>query len=136
MKELVADGKIVLFSSHQMSYVEEFCDDIVLINKGKIVLNGRLRDIKRSYERNDIFISVDAALGRAIDIMPSVIEKQGIKDIVQSVSHAEGGCVVKLNSESDKNALLKAIFDSDIGIEKFEVIEPSLEDIFVREVGE
>ena len=52
VKEQISDQKIVLFSSHQMNYIEEFCDDIAIIHKGEIVLSGKLKEIKRSYDRS------------------------------------------------------------------------------------
>lgn len=56
VKELIANGKIVIFSSHQMNYVEEFCNDIAIINKGKIVKAGEITKIKKSYDRNKIVL--------------------------------------------------------------------------------
>ena len=56
IKEIIADGKIVLFSSHQMNYIEEFCDDIAILNGGEIVLSGKINDIKRSYDRRTIIV--------------------------------------------------------------------------------
>ena len=57
VKEQIAKGKIVLFSSHQMSYIEEFCDSIAIIHAGKVALHGDLRDIKRNYVRDKLVIS-------------------------------------------------------------------------------
>ena len=56
VNELIAVGKIVIFSSHQMSYVEEFCEDIVIINQGEVVLEGNLDEIKRSYGKNRLVL--------------------------------------------------------------------------------
>ena len=56
VKDLIADGKLVLFSSHQMNYIEEFCDDILILNGGQIVLSGNIKNIKRGYARNIIEI--------------------------------------------------------------------------------
>lgn len=57
VKECIQQGKIVFFSSHQMNYVEEFCNEIAILNQGKIVLSGNIRDIKRGYERNRLLVS-------------------------------------------------------------------------------
>ena len=56
VKECIQQGKIVFFSSHQMNYVEEFCNEIAILNQGKIVLSGNIRDIKRGYERNRLLV--------------------------------------------------------------------------------
>ena len=57
VKELVDDGKIVIFSSHQMNYVEEFCDRIALLNRGTIVLHDSIFNIKKSYPNDNVFVS-------------------------------------------------------------------------------
>lgn len=57
VRELIAKGRIVLFSSHQMNYIEEFCDDIAILNGGKIVLSGDIGEIKRSFDRRTILLS-------------------------------------------------------------------------------
>ena len=55
--EITREGRLVFFSSHQMSYVEEFCDDICILNEGRIVLSGNLKQIKRSYPRNRVLLA-------------------------------------------------------------------------------
>ena len=57
VNECIENQKIVIFSSHQMSYVEEFCEDIVIINKGEVALKGNLKEIKKSYGKNQLIIS-------------------------------------------------------------------------------
>ena len=59
IREQIQDGKLVIFSSHQMGYVEEFCEDIVLINHGDVVLEGNLKDIKKAYGKNRLVISFE-----------------------------------------------------------------------------
>lgn len=66
MQELIRDGKIVIFSSHQMSYVEEFCEDIVIINHGEIVLSGHLDTIKRDFGKDQLVLS-------AVDMPPRIL---------------------------------------------------------------
>ena len=56
VRDLVKEGKIVLFSSHQMSYVEQFCENIAILHQGEIVLDGNLQQIKRSYPRDRVYI--------------------------------------------------------------------------------
>lgn len=57
VSELITDGKLVIFSSHQMSYVEEFCDNIAIINQGEVVLDGRLKEIKKEYGRDRLVLA-------------------------------------------------------------------------------
>ena len=59
VNELIADNKLVIFSSHQMSYVEEFCEDIAIINKGNITLSGNLKDIKKEFGKNRLILSAN-----------------------------------------------------------------------------
>ncbi|MFQ8902305.1 MAG: hypothetical protein ACLR7D_10875 [Lachnospira eligens] len=54
---MIEEGRIVIFSSHQMSYVEEFCEDIAIINNGEIALSGDIADIKAEYGKNRLIIS-------------------------------------------------------------------------------
>lgn len=67
IREQIQDGKLVIFSSHQMGYVEEFCEDIVLINHGDVVLEGNLKDIKKAYGKNRLVISFEEMPGRFHD---------------------------------------------------------------------
>ena len=119
IKEIIADGKIVLFSSHQMNYIEEFCDDIAILNGGEIVLSGNLRDIKRGYDRTLIIVkSKDAA---------------AISKYLDESTECEGDTVkVRLKSESDKNELLSKLSEGGFDIDNIDVFEPSLNDIFVQ----
>ena len=68
--ELIGQNKIVIFSSHQMSYVEEFCKDIVIINKGDVVLSGDLDNIKREFGKNQLIVSaVDKTLDEPVAVL-------------------------------------------------------------------
>lgn len=138
--ELAAAGKTVIFSSHQMSYVEEFCDSIAMLDKGRIALEGNLRAIKRSYERNKILVSLDGgdAAGRlaamradgALDGFVAGLEKPA------KAADTADEVIVELAAPSDKDKLLAAILAAGASLETFRVMEPSLEQIFVERVGE
>lgn len=119
VKELISKGKIVLFSSHQMNYIEEFCDDIAILNGGEIVLSGGIAEIKRSYDRSKIIIvSHDAAR---------------IKSFLNEESKLEGNTLtVKLKSANDKGQLLSKLAAGGFDIDAIKVYEPSLNDIFVE----
>lgn len=119
VKELIGKGKLVLFSSHQMNYIEEFCNDIAILNGGEIVLSGAIKDIKRSYDRSKIIvISHDVAK---------------IKSFLNEDSTLEGDkLTVKLKSASDKGQLLSKLAAGGFDIDTIKVYEPSLNDIFVE----
>lgn len=125
VKELLDDGKIVIFSSHQMNYIEEFCRNIAILNKGKIAVSGSVKDIKRAHERNDVLISSVHAekIYECIKQLPGLY-----KDISLDGSDIR----VKLNRESDKEKLLSAFAMAETDIDEFRVLEPTLEDIFVE----
>lgn len=126
VKELIANGKLVLFSSHQMNYVEEFCDDIAILNGGKIVLGGNIKEIKRSYPRNQIEIKSRNAREIADIFSP-------LKNAFIKAADADGDCLtVTLTNESDKQKLLALAAESGADIDEIKVKEPTLNEIFVK----
>ncbi len=129
IKEMIEGGAIVLFSSHQMNYIEEFCDSIAIINSGKIVLEGRITEIKRGYPRNTIEIT-----SQQFDkISPFIINK--LSDCVDSVSinqESENTIIVNLKKPEYKKRLMSVVAESDFDIDGIKVCEPSLNDIFVE----
>ena len=123
VKEQIAKGKIVLFSSHQMSYIEEFCDSIAIINAGKVALSGDLHDIKRNYVRDKLVVSTTV--------------KDKIKaDFGAAASDLEDGTLlIKLPSPEDKRDTMKRLIEG-YDIDEVKVFEPSLNDIFVEYASE
>ena len=130
IKELIEKNKLVLFSSHQMNYVEEFCEDIALIDKGNIVLTGNLKSIKREYGKNRLTLS---ALNYNADQLQELLT-HSIQDITVQKSDREF-VIIELLHGKTKNDLLKNIISLNIDIEKYSIYEPSLTDIFVQKVG-
>lgn len=123
VKEEISKGKIVLFSSHQMSYIEEFCDRIVIMNKGVSVLHGDLAEIKRNYPRDVLSI-------RAAD------EASIMNAYSDRCFRGEGGDLrFKLENPSEKQAIMKAL-STDFDLDEIKVFEPSLNDIFVQYAGD
>lgn len=123
VKEQIEKGKIVLFSSHQMSYIEEFCDSIAIINAGRVVLSGDLYDIKRSYPRNKLVVSTTCP------------EKVHAEFGEQVSDTTDGRLILKLDSPSDKGDVMKRlVFCCDV--DEIKVFEPTLNDIFVEYAGE
>lgn len=119
VKEQIARGKIVLFSSHQMSYIEEFCDSIAILNAGKVVLHGDLREIKRNYVRGRLVVRTDN---------PEQI-KADFKD--DCTVQEDGSLILRLASPNDKQTAMKHLAEK-YDIDEIKVFEPSLNDIFVE----
>ncbi len=123
VKEQIAKGKVVLFSSHQMSYVEEFCDDIAILNNGKIALQGNLREIKRNYARDRLIVRTENADGVRADFGKACTTGEN------------GELVIQLGSADEKKTAMKRLID-DYDIDEIKVFEPSLNDIFVEYAGD
>lgn len=119
VKEQIARGKIVLFSSHQMSDIEEFCDSIAILNAGKVVLHGDLREIKRNYVRDRLVVRTDN---------PEQI-KADFKD--DCTVQEDGSLILRLASPNDKQTAMKHLAEK-YDIDEIKVFEPSLNDIFVE----
>lgn len=119
VRETIAKGKIVLFSSHQMYYIEEFCDNIAIINRGEIVLSGELHDIKRNYPRNTLLVSSPENDKIAVHF-PNAVSCGEYKSLI-----------IKLNDSDNKKETMKYLTDN-YDIDKVEIYEPSLNDIFVE----
>ena len=132
VSELIADGKLVIFSSHQMSYVEEFCDHIAIINQGEVVLAGRLKEIKQAYGEKQLVL---AAENLSQEELADRIEKE-FADIVSLSGKKREFLILELVDGHTKKELLERLAKSDIGVERFGNYEPSLNDIFVAKVGE
>ena len=120
--ELKDQGKAILFSTHRMDQVEKLCDSICLINNGQAVLKGNLREIKATYERNRV-----------------IVEFQGSSAFLNSAEIAEaknfsGHAEIKLKPNGDAQKLLHEAAAAAT-IYRFELVEPSLEEIFIQTVG-
>ena len=120
--QLKDQGKAIVFSTHRMDQVEKLCDSICLINKGEAVLSGRMREIKSRYERNHI-----------------IVEFEGSADFLKSPEIAEaknfsGHAEIRLKEHGDAQKLLREA-SACARIFRFEMVEPSLEEIFIQTVG-
>lgn len=133
VKELIADGKIVIFSSHQMSYVEEFCEEIVIINQGSVVLKGNLSTIKRELGKDQLVISAN---GISREDTESLL-KQQLTDLIEVTGRTKEDVIVRLREGIARKQLFQRLAQMDeLEIEHFETYKPSLNDIFVAKVGE
>jgi len=120
--ELKDQGKAIVFSTHRMDQVEKLCDSICLIDKGKAVLAGRMREIKASYERNRVVIEYEGS--STFLNSPEIAESSSYSGHVE-IRLKEGGSAQKLLHDASSVAT----------IYRFELVEPSLEEIFIQTVG-
>ena len=129
ISEMIEGGAVVLFSSHQMNYIEEFCNGIAVLNSGKIVLNGQISEIKRSYPRDKIAVSSSDA----DKILPVLIREMGGKVVsAEKSKDAENTLSIQLKEAAFKGELLQKLSSQGFDIDDFRVCEPSLNDIFVQ----
>lgn len=122
--ELVKEGKYIIMSAHQMNVIEEFCSDILILNKGKTVLQGNLEEIKKEYPANRVTIEVEDDIDKLISKQKLVIE-----------NHVNNNYVIKINNESDAHKLLNELIKNKVLINKFVIEKPTLNDIFIEKVG-
>ncbi len=123
VREVIAKGKIVLFSSHQMNHIEEFCDSIAIIHGGRVVLAGDLREIKRSYPRDRLIVYTQNT--------SSVLELFGDS----CAEHTTDTVTLKLAHPEDKGKIMASLAER-CDIDGIRVLEPSLNDIFIEYAAE
>ncbi len=116
-------GCSIIFSSHQMEYIEDFCEKLILLVKGNTILDGKLDDIKENYAKKNIMIK-----GEDIDI--SAIKK--LKGVI-SVEKTRGELEVKIANKEVAPKVFNIIKNSNIT--KYDVVSPSLNEIFIASVG-
>ncbi|MNW46646.1 Glycine betaine/carnitine/choline transport ATP-binding protein OpuCA [compost metagenome] len=124
VKELRDQGTSILFSTHRMEHVEELCRNITILDRSKTVLQGNIREIKKRYPREEVLLHTTG-------------EVTGLESIsgVDSVERKERGYLVRISEiAAAKSILRKAMEDSEV--EHFEIKEPTLNQIFIKEVGE
>lgn len=126
IKELISQDKYVIMSSHQMATIEEFCKDITILNRGNVVLQGDLNEIKRSYGRVNMFLKCEGK-----DVTP-YIDSFGLKVVNQTPD----GYQLKVSGEEQAAQFLRKLVEENISIIKYELREPSLHEIFVEKVGD
>jgi ABC-2 type transport system ATP-binding protein len=120
--ELKDEGKAILFSTHRMDQVEKLCDSICLINGGRAVLAGKVREIKSRYERDHVIVEFEGSA--------EFLRSQEIAEAKNFAGHAE----IRLKPHGDAQKLLKEA-SAVATVYRFELVEPSLEEIFIRTVG-
>ncbi|HUX43817.1 MAG TPA: ATP-binding cassette domain-containing protein [Terracidiphilus sp.] len=120
--ELKDEGKAILFSTHRMDQVEKLCDSICLVNNGEAVLSGRMREIKSRYERNHVVVEFEGSA--------EFLKCSEIAEAENFSGHAE----IRLKPHGDAQKLLHEA-SAAARIFRFELVEPSLEEIFIQTVG-
>ena len=124
IREEMAKQKFIIMSSHQMNIIEEFCDDIVILHRGKTVLNGNLNQIKRSAGRNNLLVKAEG------DFMPFAAQCG-----LQLKENTPNGVCFTVQEEKQAYSLLQKMLDNGISPVKFELREPTLNEIFIESVG-
>ena len=123
--EQVKEGKYIIMSSHQMASIEEFCEDILILKRGKTVLQGNLKSIKDTYPVNRLELSVNENIDNYIKDMGFIIENEN-----------NNYYTIKIEDEEKPRKLLNKLISNGIAINKFEIKKPTLNDIFIEKVGE
>ena len=122
---LIKNGKYIIMSAHQMATIEEFCSDILILNKGKTVLQGNLKEIKETYPANRVEIDVKQDITSYIKEFDLEIENE-----------TNNNYIIKISDEEKAHKLLNKLIIDGINVDKFEIKKPTLNDIFIEKVGE
>ena len=125
IREFIERGKIVIFSSHQMSYVEEFCDDVCFIKKGKIILSENLNELKAELGKNKLRINIDLEKEPARELLKRC-------DAVEDVLGDRTGIILQIKNERNSNEILKYLIEKGCTVKSFTPYRPSLEEIFIE----
>lgn len=124
--EKIREGKLLIFSSHQMSYVEEFCDDIALLSNGKILVSGSLEDIKSEMSLNRYEFN---CIGTTPDELISELKQRDY-----TVTPFQKNLLVTLQTQEQKKEFLNTLLSLNHDLELFKSYKPSLNDIFLEKV--
>ena len=123
--DLVKKGKYIIMSAHEMHTIQEFCSDIVILNKGKTVLKGNLKDIRNSYDANRVEIETSESIKSIIKELKLKVENEH-----------DNNYTIFINSEDEGHKLLKEVIKAKIEVTRFEIMRPTLNDIFIEKVGD
>jgi ABC-2 type transport system ATP-binding protein len=118
--QLARKGATIIFSTHRMEQVEEICDHIVLLNKGKKILDGTVRAVKQEFKENLFHVGFET--------MPPIMESPNFQVIKKDAQ----GMVVKINDNNSPADVLRFFLDRDGKINSFNEILPSLNEIFIK----
>lgn len=130
ISDIVKKDKLVIFSSHQMNYVEEFCKDITLIDQGNIVISENLPALKKRLGEGKYILRSE---NYTLDELKNYID-ENLQGLITEKN--EKGIIIKDERNEDSKEVIKAILNTPIEIESFSTYEPSLHDIFIKYVGD
>ena len=132
MKDVVVDlarqGRTVLFSTHIMEQAERMCDRIVIIARGRKIVDGRIGDVKRDFGGSYVALSFGHDAGRAASVL-------GDRALVSQIDDYGASAEVRLADGAQADHLLSRLVAAGVGLTRFEVVEPSLNSIFIAKVG-
>ena len=120
--DLVRQGKFVIMSAHQMATIEEFCNNILILNRGKTVLQGNLKEIKSTYPANRLQLHTDQEIKKYLGNF-------------EIENRTDSQYTLKITSEDSAHQLLQKLVTDGVQIDKFEIMKPTLNDIFIEKVG-
>ncbi|MFD1849992.1 ABC transporter ATP-binding protein [Oceanobacillus bengalensis] len=120
---LKRQGTSIVFSSHRMEHVEELCEHLCILHKGSPVVKGSLRDIKRSFGKKNLIVHGDMELG-FLESYPGVVKYKRVA----------AGCELQIENEDVSQKIFSELHGKGF-VRKFELEEPSLNDIFIEKVG-
>lgn len=126
--DLARDGRTVLFSTHIMEQAERMCDRVAIIARGEKVLDGALAEVKRQEGRRHIALTFTHNRDSAVPVLLD-------RGLVASLSDSGASAEVELAAGAEPDQLLRALVSTGVGLSRFEVVEPSLESIFIDRVG-
>lgn len=132
ISEQIQQGKLVIFSSHQMSSVEEFCQQIAILNHGDVVLSGELKEIKREFGRDRLVVS-------SLEETPEELAhrlRDTFADLLEVEKVQKDRLIIRKKASDAKLKILERLVEQDVDLEFFGMYEPSLNDIFVEKAGD
>lgn len=118
--KLATKGSTIIFSTHRMEQVEEICDHIILINKGRKILDGTVKNVKQEFKENVYRVGAE------------VLPEQLMTHIFEVVKHDREQLLIRLNEATTSNDVLKYFINQDVTIHSFNEVLPSLNDIFIK----
>ncbi len=121
IQDLRMKGATIIFSTHRMEQVEEICEHIILIDKGKVAINGKVAEIRQRFKKNEFSIHYAGALPQLSDRFP----------VVRQLDHE---LVMKIDQHSSGNDLLRELVNQQVQVTAFSEILPSLNEIFIEQV--
>jgi len=122
--EMKAKGKVIIFSTHLMEFAEKMCDSIAMIDKGKIIINDRLADIKKRFASRNVSLNYQGDI--------SFLKNNPMIENIEDFGNTIG---IKLKTENSDQHLLKLLIENNIAVKNFNVDEISLHEIFVALAG-